>query len=121
MALVTAAPPLTGRAQDLTVESAVTSLPSLIGTSPSGLAWSPDGSQLAFLWNDEGMPFRDVWIVSAEGWGTAANYRSKRGRPAAGRRFRLHGSFETRPPVPYPGRRFAGGLDSRWRKTDLRL
>ncbi len=66
-ALVTAAPPLTGQTQDLTVENAVTSLPSLIGTSPSGLAWSPDGSQLAFVWNDEGMPFRDVWIVSARG------------------------------------------------------
>ncbi|HVS14534.1 MAG TPA: prolyl oligopeptidase family serine peptidase [Thermoanaerobaculia bacterium] len=40
------------------------SLPSLIGTAPGGFAWSSDGARLAFLWNDEGMPFRDVWVVA---------------------------------------------------------
>ncbi len=30
------------------------SLPNLIGTAPSGFAWSGDGRHLAFLWNDEG-------------------------------------------------------------------
>ncbi len=38
-------------------------LPRLIGTAPTGFAWSPDGRQLAFLWNDEGTNFRDVWVL----------------------------------------------------------
>ncbi len=42
------------------------SLPSLIGTAPRGFSWSRNGSNLAFLWNDEGRNFRDVWIVAAE-------------------------------------------------------
>lgn len=37
-------------------------IPSLIGTAPGGAAWSRDGSQLAFLWNDEGGTFRDIWL-----------------------------------------------------------
>lgn len=42
------------------------SLPRLIGTAPTGFAWSSDGRYLAFLWNDEGYNFRDVWIVDVE-------------------------------------------------------
>ncbi|HVS62691.1 MAG TPA: prolyl oligopeptidase family serine peptidase [Thermoanaerobaculia bacterium] len=42
------------------------SLPSLIGTAPGGFAWSPDSRRLAFLWNDEGMPFRDVWVLDLD-------------------------------------------------------
>ncbi len=38
-------------------------LPSLIGTEPRGMTWSPDGRTLAFLWNDEGMPFLDVFVA----------------------------------------------------------
>jgi dipeptidyl-peptidase 4 len=45
----------------------IVSLPSLTGTAPSSLTWSPDSERVAFLWNDEGMPFRDVWVVDAEG------------------------------------------------------
>ena len=41
------------------------SLPHLIGTAPARFAWSPDSSRVAFLWNDEGMGFRDVWVVPA--------------------------------------------------------
>lgn len=41
------------------------SLPSLIGTAPRGFSWSRDGSKLAFLWNDVGRNFRDIWIVAA--------------------------------------------------------
>ena len=52
----------------LTVER-VASLPSLIGTAPASPLWSPDSRQLAFLWNDAGWPFRDVWIVAADGTG----------------------------------------------------
>lgn len=37
-------------------------IPSLIGTEPGGVAWSSDGEQLAFLWNDNGGTFRDVWL-----------------------------------------------------------
>jgi len=36
---------------------------SLIGTTPEGYAWSADG-QLAFLWNDKGGSFRDIWLYS---------------------------------------------------------
>jgi dipeptidyl-peptidase-4 len=42
------------------------SLPRLIGTAPSNLVWSGDGRYLAFLWNDEGRNFRDVWVVDVE-------------------------------------------------------
>ena len=38
-------------------------LPRLIGTAPTGFAWSPDSRHLAFLWNDEGTNFRDVWVL----------------------------------------------------------
>jgi dipeptidyl-peptidase 4 len=43
------------------------SLPTLSGTPPTSPAWAPDGEQLAFLWNDQGWPFRDVWVAPAEG------------------------------------------------------
>jgi dipeptidyl-peptidase 4 len=65
LALIAAllAPPLGAQAgPPLTLER-LYSLPSLIGTAPGGFAWSSDGSRLAFLWNDEGMPFREVWVV----------------------------------------------------------
>ncbi len=52
-------------AEKLSIER-LYSLPSLIGTAPSGFAWSGDGRYLAFLWNDEGRVFRDVWIVDVE-------------------------------------------------------
>ncbi len=37
---------------------------SVVGTTPEGFAWSPDASVVAFLWNDLGYPFRDVWLYS---------------------------------------------------------
>lgn len=40
------------------------STPSIIGTTPEGADWSVDGNQVAFLWNDEGHTFRDVWAYS---------------------------------------------------------
>lgn len=52
-------------AQRLTIER-LYSLPNLIGTAPDNFAWSTDGQRLAFLWNDEGYPFRDVWVTSVE-------------------------------------------------------
>jgi len=38
--------------------------PSLIGTKPTGIAWSPDSRRFAFLWNDQGEERRSVWIGS---------------------------------------------------------
>ena len=52
--------------QPLTVERLV-SLPNLTGTAPSAPVWSPDSAKLAFLWNDSGMPFNDVWVVDGAG------------------------------------------------------
>ena len=43
------------------------SLPSLIGTRPEMPVWSPDSRRVAFLWNDEGTPFLDVWVADAAG------------------------------------------------------
>jgi dipeptidyl-peptidase 4 len=45
-----------------TVERIV-SLPKLDGTAPTRPHWSPDSTRVAFLWNDHGMPFRDLWIA----------------------------------------------------------
>ncbi len=52
-----------GLGQELTIER-ITSYPRLTGTAPSHPTWSPDSSRIAFLWNDEGHLFRDVWVVS---------------------------------------------------------
>jgi dipeptidyl-peptidase-4 len=52
----------------LTVER-VAALPSLIGTAPASPTWSPDSRMLAFRWNDAGWPFRDIWLVAADGSG----------------------------------------------------
>jgi dipeptidyl-peptidase 4 len=41
----------------------IVSLPKLDGTTPARPAWSPDSRQVAFLWNDHGMPFRDLWVA----------------------------------------------------------
>jgi len=50
----------------LTVERLV-SQPSITGTAPAAVAWSSDNRHLAFLWNEAGLPRRDVWIVEADG------------------------------------------------------
>lgn len=47
----------------------VTSRPSVIGTPPASPVWSPDSRRLIFAWNDRGLPFRDLWIVAADGSG----------------------------------------------------
>lgn len=46
----------------LTIER-LYSLPWLIGTRPESPHWSPDSRHLAFLWNDDGTNFRDVWMT----------------------------------------------------------
>ena len=42
-------------------------LPSLIGTAPRAMSWSGDSKRVAFVWNDSGMPFGDIWAVEAAG------------------------------------------------------
>lgn len=42
-------------------------LPFLGGTPPVAPAWSADGERLAFLWNGEGLGFRDIWVTDAGG------------------------------------------------------
>jgi dipeptidyl-peptidase 4 len=49
-----------------TLERVVT-LPKLDGTAPARPTWSPDSRHVAFLWNDHGMPFRDLWVVAVAG------------------------------------------------------
>ena len=58
--------PLTAQRAPLMVER-LAALPSLIGTAPAAPVWSPDATRLAFLWNDQAMPFHDVWVVDAAG------------------------------------------------------
>ncbi len=47
------------------VERIVT-LPNLAGTAPTAPVWSPDSRRVAFLWNDHGMPFRDLWVAAVD-------------------------------------------------------
>ncbi len=41
-------------------------LPWIIGTAPKGFVWSSDSKRLAFLWNDQGTNFLDVWVADRE-------------------------------------------------------
>ena len=52
-------------ARSLTIER-LYSLPRLIGTQPKSFAWSRDSRRLAFLWNDEGTNFYDVWMIGVD-------------------------------------------------------
>ncbi len=58
----------TAHAQGLTLER-IAAFPHIGGTPPTNIAWSPDGSRIAFLWNDKAMPFRDLWVIGADGSG----------------------------------------------------
>ncbi|MFQ5777880.1 MAG: prolyl oligopeptidase family serine peptidase [Terriglobia bacterium] len=40
--------------------------PRLEGTAPTRAKWSEDGRKLAFLWNDKGMPFHDLWVYDVD-------------------------------------------------------
>jgi dipeptidyl-peptidase-4 len=62
----------------------VASLPSLIGTAPSSPVWSPDGSRVAFLWNDIGWPLRQIWVANADGSGARALTDVRRVEPDFG-------------------------------------
>ncbi len=56
------------KSSGLTVER-VAQLPSIIGTAPASPTWSPDSRWIAFRWNESGWPFRDVYVVRADGTG----------------------------------------------------
>ena len=51
----------------LTLERIVSRRPALFGTAPIAPTWSLDGKLLAFLWNDQAMPGRQVWVVDRDG------------------------------------------------------
>lgn len=51
----------------LTVERIVSRRPALSGTAPAAPSWSPDGKLLAFLWNDQALPERQLWVVDRDG------------------------------------------------------
>jgi dipeptidyl-peptidase-4 len=67
--LATLAVPAAAAPAPLTLER-LYSLPWLAGTAPQLPAWAPDSHAVAFLWNDDGGNFRDVWLADAAG-GTA--------------------------------------------------
>jgi dipeptidyl-peptidase-4 len=69
LVVLVVAPPLSAQPGAALPIERVAALPSLIGTAPSSPVWAPDSRRLAFLWNDAGWPFRDVWIVAADGSG----------------------------------------------------
>lgn len=60
---LTATSPLAAQAPPEISIKAFYSAPSLIGTEPRGAAWSPDSRRVAFLWNDAGLRFLDVWMT----------------------------------------------------------
>jgi dipeptidyl-peptidase-4 len=41
-------------------------LPWVTGSAPKSPAWSPDSRRLAFLWNDAGTNFYDVWLTDVK-------------------------------------------------------
>jgi dipeptidyl-peptidase-4 len=59
---------LDSKASALTIDR-ILSKPSITGTSPSSPSWSSDSQQLAFLWNNSGLPRREIWIVNGDGSG----------------------------------------------------
>lgn len=67
-ALLVLAAPLAAQRPTLTV-ARLTSQPSPAGTAPAAPTWSPDSRWLAFLWNDQAQPTRQLWIVGADGAG----------------------------------------------------
>jgi dipeptidyl aminopeptidase/acylaminoacyl peptidase len=51
---------------EFTVEALYTH-PMIVGTPPSRMVWSPDGKKLAFLWNEAGNRFKDLYVSDLSG------------------------------------------------------
>ncbi len=60
-AVVVTTSPLKAQSNDMSLDE-LYAWPNMIGTTPRNPAWSADGQKIAFLWNDEGYHFRDVWV-----------------------------------------------------------
>ncbi|MFN8059070.1 MAG: prolyl oligopeptidase family serine peptidase [Vicinamibacterales bacterium] len=80
----------------------ITGLPSVAGTAPTRVTWSPDSRFVAFLWNDQSWPFRDLWLSDATS-------------PAAPLR-RLTDFERTAPPPDAPGGDSLQALDAQLRR-----
>src|SRR6185436_1853865 len=66
-ALVAAATVYTASAEPHLTVDRIAAFPNLAGTLPVNPVWSPDSGRIAFLWNDKGYPFRDVWVATKDG------------------------------------------------------
>jgi dipeptidyl-peptidase 4 len=73
-------------AKTFTLETLYTP-PSIIGTAPKAPVWSPDSRRVAFLWNEEGTRFYDVYMASIDDPKpvrlTAMPRRTPSGKPAS--------------------------------------
>ena len=76
-----AAPQAAGKA--FTLET-LYALPRIIGTAPKAPVWSPDGRTLAFLWNEEGTNFYDVYVTRIDDPRPVRMTTMPRRRPGAG-------------------------------------
>lgn len=72
---------LSGYAQNLTVRE-IMAEPSIAGQRVEGEKLSPDGTKVVFLWNAEGKPNRDLYMVSTSG-GTPAILLRQSAMPVA--------------------------------------
>ncbi|NTV80635.1 MAG: hypothetical protein HGA24_04340, partial [Candidatus Aminicenantes bacterium] len=60
------------------------SLPRIIGTAPKAPVWSADGRKIAFLWNEEGTNFYDVYMTAVDDLKPVRVTAMPRRPPAAG-------------------------------------
>lgn len=67
-ALALVCTPVLAQRPTLTI-ARLTSQPAPAGTTPTAPVWSPDSRWVAFLWNDQALPTRQLWIVGADGSG----------------------------------------------------
>jgi len=72
--------------------------PLIYGRSPSGARWSPDGSMVAFYWNEKGGDISNIYIVPATG-GKPVNITNwgEEEEPSTGDRFFGGGQFQWSP------------------------
>jgi dipeptidyl aminopeptidase/acylaminoacyl peptidase len=54
-------------AGEIFTAEALYSHPMIVGTPPANPTWSPDGKKLAFLWNEDGNRFENLYLLDASG------------------------------------------------------